>query len=72
MQRRQLAVYSITSGEREQLVGGRVSRAPLRSSVDEEFELFGCSTGKSAGFAPRSILSTKSAARRYRSGKFGP
>src|SRR5262245_57116866 len=31
--------------------------------------LVGCSTGMSAGFAPRRILSTKSAARRYRSRK---
>jgi hypothetical protein len=30
----------------------------------------GCSTGISAGFAPRSILSTKSAARRNRSGSW--
>src|SRR5713226_1958873 len=34
--------------------------------------LVGCSTGRSPGFAPRRILSTKSAARRYRSRKFGP
>src|SRR6516165_839739 len=32
----------------------------------------GCSTGKSLGFAPRRILSTNSAERRKRSGKFGP
>src|SRR5215469_1076024 len=32
----------------------------------------GCSTGKSLGFAPRRILSTNSAARLKRSGKFGP
>jgi hypothetical protein len=34
--------------------------------------LVGCSTGISPGFAPRKILSTMPAARRYRSGKFGP
>ena len=34
--------------------------------------LVGCSTGISAGFAPRNILSTNSAARRNRSGKLGP
>ena len=34
--------------------------------------LVGCSIGMSAAFAPRSILSTYSAARRNRSGKFGP
>jgi|RhiMetdeSRZDD1v2_1073273.scaffolds.fasta_scaffold262853_4 hypothetical protein len=32
----------------------------------------GCSTGRSDGFAPLSILSTYSAARRNKSGKFGP
>jgi hypothetical protein len=32
----------------------------------------GCSTGRSAGLAPRRILSTKDVARRYRSGKLGP
>src|SRR6516162_1352435 len=32
----------------------------------------GCSTGILAGFAPCRILSTKSAARRNKSGKFGP
>src|SRR5271154_2037890 len=34
--------------------------------------LVGCSTGISLGFVPRSILLTNSAARRNRSGKFGP
>src|SRR5262245_11508353 len=34
--------------------------------------LVGCSTRMSPGFAPRSILSTYSAARRNRSGTFGP
>jgi hypothetical protein len=34
--------------------------------------LVGCSTGMSAGFAPRSILSTKSPARRNRSEVFAP
>src|SRR4051812_47150536 len=34
--------------------------------------LVGCSTGRSAGFAPRKILSTISAARRHKAGKFGP
>jgi putative tryptophan/tyrosine transport system substrate-binding protein len=34
--------------------------------------LVGCSTGISAGFAPRRILSTRSPACRHRSGKFGP
>src|SRR5262245_52035227 len=32
----------------------------------------GCSTGMSAGFAPRRILTTRSAPRRNRAGKFGP
>src|SRR5207248_2436868 len=34
--------------------------------------LTGCSTGISAGLAPRKILLTKSPARRNRSGKLGP
>src|SRR5262249_42267969 len=34
--------------------------------------LVGCSTGMSAGLVPRRILSTSSAERRNRSGKFGP
>ena len=34
--------------------------------------LVGCSIGMSAGFVPRNILSTISAARRYMSGTFGP
>src|SRR5262249_33708035 len=34
--------------------------------------LVGCSTGRSAGFAPRRILSVRRAARRQRSGRFGP
>jgi len=32
----------------------------------------GCSIGMSAGFAPLSILSTNTAARLYRLGRFGP
>jgi len=40
--------------------------------VDEQFELVGCSTGKSPGFVPFSILSTYPAARRYRSASLGP
>jgi hypothetical protein len=44
----------------------RVLRLITRSN------LVGCSTGISAGFSPCRILSTNSAARRYRSGKFAP
>src|SRR5262245_10369621 len=40
--------------------------------IDDQVKLVGCSTGMSAGFAPRRILSTRSPARRQRSGKFGP
>src|SRR5262249_20003076 len=36
------------------------------------WNLVGCSTGRSAGLVPRRILSTNSAARRYRSVKLGP
>ena len=40
--------------------------------VDDEIELRRLLDRDVAGFAPRKILSTKSAARRNRSGKFGP
>jgi hypothetical protein len=42
------------------------------SCTESVTRLVGCSTGRSLGFAPRRILSTYSAARRNRSGKFGP
>src|SRR5262249_25580708 len=65
--------HSITSSARGSRVGG-ISR-PSALAVDRlmtSSNFVGCSTGISAGFVPRRILSTKSAARRYRSRKFGP
>jgi len=65
--------YSINSSARARKVVGRVR--PSISAVVKltvRSNLVGCSTGISAGFAPRRTLSTKSAVRRYRSGKFGP
>src|SRR5262249_45157427 len=66
-------LHSITSSARASSVGGTSSpsavavvRLMMRSN------LVGCSTGISAGFAPRRILSTRSPACRHRSGKFGP
>src|SRR5262245_17838284 len=66
-------VHSITSSARESNVGG-TSRPSAFAVVrfTTRSNLVGCSTGRSPGFAPRRILSTNSAARRNRSGKFGP
>src|SRR5204863_8103303 len=63
--------YSIISVARTRKVSGM-----LRPSAVAVVRLMtrsnrvGCSTGMSAGFAPRKILSTKSAARGDRSGRF--
>ena len=57
--------YSITSSARASNVGGTVrpsAFAVVRLIIRSN--LMGCSTGRSAGFAPRRILSTKSAERR--------
>jgi len=65
--------YSINSSARARKVVGRLR--PSTSAVVKltaRSNLVGCSTGISAGFAPRRTLSTKSAVRRYRSGKFAP
>jgi hypothetical protein len=65
--------HSITPSARASSVGG--SSRPSALAVFRlmtRSNLVGCSTGMSPGFAPRKILSTKTAARRYRSGKFGP
>src|SRR5262249_34468701 len=66
-------VYSITSSARASSVDG-ISRPRAFAVVMfmTRSNLVGCSTGRSAGFAPRRILSTKSAARRNKSGKFAP
>src|SRR5262249_6477964 len=65
--------HSITSSAR-----ARSASATVRLSVLAVLRLItrsnfvGCSTGMSPGLAPRRILSTNSAARRNRSGMFGP
>ena len=65
--------YSITSSARASRVGGIVSPSALAVfRLMTSSNLVGCSTGRSAGFAPRRILSTCSAARRHKCGKFAP
>src|SRR6476660_1511027 len=64
-----ITTYSITSSARARSDGGMVK--PIAFAVVRliaKSNLVGCSTGKSPGFAPRKILSTKSAARRNRCG----
>jgi hypothetical protein len=65
--------HSITSSARASKLGGTVrpsAFAVLRLMTKSN--LVGCSTGMSAGLVPRSTLSVKVAARRYKSGKFAP
>src|SRR5262249_55439374 len=66
-QRYELAAsHSITSSARARNVSGMVS--PIAFAVlrlTNSSNLVGCSTGRSAGFAPCRILSTSDAARRY-------
>ena len=51
--------HSITSSARASSDGGIVEAERLGGlEVDDQLEFVGCSTGKSAGFAPLSILST--------------
>src|SRR5262245_57612685 len=65
--------HSITSSARASSAGGMSSPSAFAvTKFTTRSNLVGCSTGMSAGFAPRRILSTTSAARRNRSGKFGP
>ena len=65
--------HSMTSSARARSVGGSSSPSPLAvCRLMTNSNLVGCSTGMSAGFAPRKILLTKSADRRNRSGTFGP
>jgi hypothetical protein len=56
-------------GQNEQVM--RNSEAECGLEVDDDINSVGCSTCMSPGFAER-ILSTISAARRNRAGKFGP
>src|SRR5262249_22945153 len=68
-----LRTHSITSSARSRNDSGIVrpsALAVVRLMTNSHF--VGCSTGRSAGFAPLRILSTYSAARRNRSGRFGP
>src|SRR5262245_33018814 len=74
-QRDELAAsdHSMTSSARSRNDSGIVrpsACAVVRLMTRSNF--VGCSTGRSAGFAPRRILSTYSAARRNRSEKFTP
>src|SRR5262245_52696378 len=66
-------LHSITSSARAISVGG-TSRpsafAVLRLMTNSNF--VGCSIGNSEAFAPLRILTTNAAARRLRSGTFGP
>src|SRR5262249_28113790 len=66
-------LHSITSSARASSVGG-TSRPSALAVVRliTRSNLVGCSTGRLAGFAPRKILSTWSAARRHSSSWFGP
>src|SRR5262245_54956842 len=65
--------HSITSSARASNVAGTSRRRALAViRLMTRSNLVGCSTGISAAFVPRKILSTKSAARRCKSGRFGP
>src|SRR5262249_40606230 len=68
-QRDELAPFhSITSSARASSVGAMlIPRALAVVRLMMRSNLVGCSTGMSAGFAPRKILSTNSPARRNRS-----
>jgi hypothetical protein len=66
-------LHSITSSARSRNASGILNPSALaafRLMMRSNFT--GCCTGMSAGFAPRRILSTNSAARLNRSGKFAP
>jgi hypothetical protein len=65
MHRSKLHSYSITSSARVSSVGGTMmSSAFAVFRLITSSYLVGCSTGRSAGFAPLKILSTKTADRR--------
>src|SRR5262245_15102055 len=65
--------HSITSSARASSVSGTVRPSALAVlTLMTSSNVLGCSTGISAGFAPRRILSTNSAARRHLLGQFGP
>ena len=65
--------YSITSSARASKVGGTMMPSAFAVfKLITSSNLVGCSTGRSAGFAPLKILSTKPADRRNRSRKSAP
>src|SRR5262245_8341678 len=67
------AFHSITSSARASTDEGTSSPSALAVvRLMKRSNLVGCSTGSSAGFAPRRILSTKLAARRHMSRQLGP
>lgn len=68
-----VTVYSITSSAPARRVGGTArpsARAVFRLTMSSN--RVGCSTGRFAGLAPLSIVSTKPAMRRHDSSRFGP
>jgi hypothetical protein len=63
--------YSITSSARARIDGGMVRPSALAVlRLITKSNLVGCSTGMSAGFAPRRIFAANVAARRKISGRF--
>jgi len=73
MQRSNSHTYSITSTAVASNVAGTSRPSALAVvTLMTRSNLVGCSTGISPGFAPRRILSTYSAARRYWLGRFDP
>ena len=65
--------HSITSSARSRNGSGMFRPSALAVvRLMTSSNLVGCSTGMSAGFVPCKILSTRSPARRNRSGMFGP
>src|SRR5262249_31926868 len=65
--------HSITSSARASTEAGRSRPSALAVvKLMTKSNLVGCSTGISAGFAPRRTLSINSAARRNAAGKFAP
>src|SRR5262249_39252601 len=73
-QRDELApLHSITSSARNVTDGGIVRFSAFAAFMSiKSSNLAGCSTGRSAGFAPLKILSMYSAARRWVASKLGP
>jgi hypothetical protein len=72
-QTRTSPLHSITSSAIASILSGMTRPSALAVlRLTTRSNLVGCSTGRSPGFAPRRILSTKSAARRNKAGKFGP